>query len=427
MNLTEKAVERFKPSSERQTYRDDEQTGFGLRIEPADRGARKSFFFNAKIGGQVVFKALGVWPTMSVKAARGEAAQWAGKADTWKKAGFPIEGNPFAKPKKLPRTTVPSFEELAEAYIERHLLNPEEGALNKKRAEYDTRLLIRNFFSEWLDTPIDKITEEMVIQAREKAEGRYWQNSVVEFVRRVFNWSNGLSKKSRDKIVFYRCANPAQAIGLNKKKARDRFLQPEELLRLNEALKSEETDATTRDVVMLLLATGARRGNVFSMKWDDIDVDLGIWHVPMSKSGDGYDVPLTPVAVKTLEGRRELRKSGEQFVFPSSRAECGHITEIKKKFKLLMERAGIKNLRPHDARRTKGSFAALAGESLPRIGQMLGHKSIGATAVYARLLPQAARETSQASDEFMLQKMREAKKRLKKQNGKPKLLKVANG
>jgi integrase len=42
-------------------------------------------------------------------------------------------------------------------------------------------------------------------------------------------------------------------------------------------------------------------------------------------------------------------------------------------------------LRIHDLRRTFGAYQACAGTSLPIIGESLGHKSLAATQVYARL------------------------------------------
>ena len=67
----------------------------------------------------------------------------------------------------------------------------------------------------------------------------------------------------------------------------------------------------------------------------------------------------------------------------------------------------------HDIRRTNGSYAAIAGVPLQQIGAQLGHKSMQATQVYARLLDDAVcagRETGQAK---MLEMMRAAKKRNK--------------
>jgi integrase len=414
MNITEKFLGRVQATAARQTFRDDEVTGFGVRVESAERGGRVSFFYNVKIAGQVVFKPLGEWPSTSVKAARNDAKELAGKASAWKRNGLRAEMNPFAKQKALVRTAKPMFRELVDAYIQNRLLDPESGALNKKRAEYDARLLVKNHLSSWLDLPIDKITTEDVLAARNAAKGRYMQNSVAEFVRRIYNWSNGLNKRSKDKgRVYWPCTNPAKDVTFNGLDKRERFLGPEELLRFNEELK-KETNGDLRDVLTLLLATGARKSNVFAMRWREIDFDLGLWHVPMSKSGKGYDVPLTPAAIQTLASRRKKANDNAEFIFPSRSSATGHIIDVKKKWTVFRERAQIPDVRLHDLRRTKGSYAALSGESLQKIAAVLGHKSLGSTQIYARLNEEAARQASMAADATMEQMMNKAKKRLKR-------------
>ena len=55
------------------------------------------------------------------------------------------------------------------------------------------------------------------------------------------------------------------------------------------------------------------------------------------------------------------------------------------KWRKVLERAGIQNLRLHDIRRTLGSYQAISGASLQVIGKSLGHKSSTATEVYARM------------------------------------------
>jgi integrase len=422
MNITEKFLERLRPNSERQTRRDDELTGFGVRVEPGTSGGRKSFFYNAKVGGRVVFKSLGEWPALSVKDAREEAKEWAGKASAWKKAGCPEDANPFAKPKKVERTTTPIFRELVEAYIKNHLLDPEVGALNKERAEYDVRLLVKNYFESWLDRSIDKITPDDVLSAKNAAKGRYIQNSVVELARRLYTWSAG---SENGKANFWVVSNPAKDIALNKPKPRKRFLQPDELLKFNEELKKEQ-HADTRDALALLLATGARKSNVYAMRWENISFELRNWHVPMSKSGSDYEVALTPAAMEVLERRRREIPQDQPWVFPAP-SKSGHITDIKKRWGEFRKRAGIPDVRLHDLRRTKGSYAALSGESLQKIGALLGHQSLGSTHIYARLNQESVREASLASDAAMKSVMEQAKKRIKREARKPKLLRVANG
>src|SRR5271169_5313712 len=239
MNISEKAVEKLPASTKRQQFMDDETTGFGVRVESRSAGGRKSFFWNAKVDGEVYFKSLGEWPASSVKDARGRAKTWAGKAAKWKQDGCPEAENPLAKPKKHERTSVPTFSELVESYIKNHLLNPDPdiGALNKVRAEYDVRLLVRTHLQKWLDVPIDQITVNEVVAAKNSAKGLYWQNSVVELVRRTYNWAAG---STDGKVNFWVVSNPAKDVSTNKRQPRKEYLLPDELVRFNEELKKEK-------------------------------------------------------------------------------------------------------------------------------------------------------------------------------------------
>ena len=61
------------------------------------------------------------------------------------------------------------------------------------------------------------------------------------------------------------------------------------------------------------------------------------------------------------------------------------------------------DLRIHDLRRTLGSWQAATGASLPIIGKSLGHKSLAATQIYARLnLDPVRASVSKATDAMLL-------------------------
>jgi len=59
----------------------------------------------------------------------------------------------------------------------------------------------------------------------------------------------------------------------------------------------------------------------------------------------------------------------------------------------LLERAGLKDLRIHDLRRSLGSWQALAGASLQIIGKSLGHLRPETTQIYSRLTLDPVRES----------------------------------
>ena len=66
--------------------------------------------------------------------------------------------------------------------------------------------------------------------------------------------------------------NPVRGIKRNREKSRDRFLQSDELPRFFHAL-AEEENQTMRDYFLLSLLTGARRANMLSMQWADVNLE----------------------------------------------------------------------------------------------------------------------------------------------------------
>jgi integrase len=80
-----------------------------------------------------------------------------------------------------------------------------------------------------------------------------------------------------------------------------------------------------------------------------------------------------------------------KWVFPST-GTTGHLKSPFKFWKRLRERAGAPDLRIHDIRRTVGSYLASQGQNSFIIAKTLGHKSLDATKVYARMNLDPVRE-----------------------------------
>jgi len=422
MVLTEKVIQKLKPGAKREQYMDDSQSGFGLRV---DADGRKSFFWYAKVNGKPRFRALGEFPVVTLKEARTAAQEWTGIAAAWKHAGYP-EPDPFEKTPSAEPAGIPTVRDLIEAYIERHV---REEANNPAQAEYEVRGLAK-YFADWLDRPVDAITikdtvalkEQILRNAKDsthaRSGGKYQANRVLERLRAIYNWS---AKSEDGKTNFWPIErNPARDIKYFDEDDRERFLSPEELLRFDEQLEKEPS-AELRDFLVLALGTGARKENILSAKWADISLDLANWHIPISKSGESYEVKLTARPLKVLERRRKETPTSEPFVFPAH-SKSGHRVDLKKEWKRFRERAELPDFRMHDLRRTHGSYMAISGVSLQQIGAALGHRSLQSTEIYARLQQQAVTEAREAGERKMLELKAAAKKRAKLAARKPKLL-----
>jgi integrase len=200
--------------------------------------------------------------------------------------------------------------------------------------------------------------------------------------------------------------NPAHGVQKFQEQSRDRFLSADELGRFLAALDDLATPASARDYFTLLLLTGARRNNVRSMRWDDLDLAAATWRIPaeQSKNATPMILPLAPEAVALLE-KRKANVKGE-FVFPSIglrvKSKSGHLDNHYAAWCDVLERAKIDNLHLHDLRRTLGSWLAIGGQSMPVIAKALGHRNTATTAIYARLSIDPVRQGVNAATAAML-------------------------
>ncbi|MBU6454485.1 MAG: site-specific integrase [Cyanobacteria bacterium REEB67] len=222
-----------------------------------------------------------------------------------------------------------------------------------------------------------------------KSPSAAWR--ALAMMRAIINWG-----MKRDYLPSM--ANPCTGVESFQPLERDRFLMPSELARFDAALRQEPR--LIRDFFRLSLLTGARKGNVLAMRWDEIDFDLATWVIPGKKfkNGKTHVIPLSDRAVAILQDRYKA-SDGLPWVFPG-KAQGDHLKEPKRAWKRVLDRAGIDDLHLHDLRRSMGSYMAMQGQSLLVIGKMLGHKDGRSTAVYARfdltLVRKAAQSVSEA-------------------------------
>lgn len=131
-------------------------------------------------------------------------------------------------------------------------------------------------------------------------------NRVLALISSVYGWAMSAGVWEH---------NPALGIRRNKEKSRDRFIQGDELPRFFEAL-AEEPNEIVRDYVLISLLTGARRSNVCSMRWQDINFDRAEWRIEETKNGTPQTVALSPEAMHVLLNRRS--DDNPTFVFPGA-------------------------------------------------------------------------------------------------------------
>ena len=170
---------------------------------------------------------------------------------------------------------------------------------------------------------------------------------------------------------------------------RTRFLSEDEIARLLDACQKSR-NAWLAPLVTLALTTGARRGELESLTWEqlDLEADYGLsptMRLMRTKSGKPRVVPLMADAVAALvalEPKPE-RREGRVFRFKGS---------IRHAFELALSRAGIpRGTDPstrvsfHTLRHTAGSWLTIRGATLRSVQEILGHSNPAQTARYSHL------------------------------------------
>lgn len=146
----------------------------------------------------------------------------------------------------------------------------------------------------------------------------------------------------------------------------------------------EEINSEARDIMRMALFTGMRRGEIFRLKWEDVDTERGFLAIRNPKGGKDATIPLSDAASELLEARPRLK--GSEYVFPGRRG--GKRTDVKKALQKIRERAKFpEGFRPlHGLRHVFASGLASSGEvDLFTLQRLLTHKSPMMTMRYSHL------------------------------------------
>lgn len=161
-------------------------------------------------------------------------------------------------------------------------------------------------------------------------------------------------------------------------KGRNRRLVADEEQRLLDAADNGRNEVM-RDLIILAIETGMRRGELLSLDWAHIDLDSRVAHLPSTKNGSSRDVPLSTRATMVLQRLRESQgapSSGRPL--PTSQSAVvqawGH----------LCGRAAITGLHFHDLRHEAVSRLFERGLNVIEVGAISGHKELRMLSRYTR-------------------------------------------
>ncbi len=369
--LTKKIVESTLPQDKDLILWDSEMSGFFCKITPA---GKKSYFLYYRTQDRRQRKPkIGDHGIMTCEQARNIAQRWLLEVS---------QGNDPSGQRQEQRSN-PTIKELSEQYMK-------EYASRKKASTYkeDERLWKNNILP---------ILGALKVSSLSKSDIARFHQSLQHFPVAA-NRALALLSKALNlaELWNYRPnhSNPCRHIKKYTEQKRERFLSQEETSRLIEALEMElqrKENIWAIYAIRLLLMTGCRRGEILTLKWEEVDLENQCLRLRDSKTGKKVVYLSTP-AINIFSLIPRIK--GNPYVICGDK-EGGHLINLQKPWKRIREKIGLDDVRLHDLRHTFASIAASNGLSLPIIGALLGHKQIQTTARYAHLMGQLLIEASE--------------------------------
>ncbi len=391
--FTKTAIDRAKPKADDYFLWDGELKGFGIKIA---RGGRKSYVCKYRAGSgrtaptrRMTIGAHG--SPWTVDQARAEARKLLGRA---------ANGEDPAKEKQQAKMQI-TVAALCDLYleqgigmkkastivtdkgrIERHI----KPLLGKKRVPDVSRADIKRFLQ---DVANGKTSADIKTGLHGRAivkGGKGTASRTVGLLGGIFSYAFdcGLIE-----------TNPVRGIKRFADKKCDRYLSQQELVALGKALRDGLSDGLNPQalaILKLLIFTGARKGEIETLKWADLDLESGYLRFSDSKTGQKA-IPLNAGALEILAYLP--RQDGSPYVFPAHRGD-GHYEGTPKVWRIVRAKAGLEGVRLHDLRHSFASIAVSGGASLPIIGALLGVTPSATTQRYAHLHDDPLKAASEA-------------------------------
>lgn len=364
LKLTKRSVDGLEVTGKRYTVMDDEFTGLAVRVGVS---GTKSFYYWYRDGkgraAPLRWYKLGSFPSMAVEQARTLAKE---------AAALVVNGKDPAGMRNVEKG-MPTVAEALERFLEEHVIAKRKGSTHVQYRGLADRSLIPALGK----LKISAVSSVHIARLHSDMKGTpYLANRALAVLAKFFGWceSQGLRDKGN---------NPAVGHEKYPEHKRSKFMQDDELASLGSALaeleEQEKIDLYAAAAIRMLIFTGARLQEILTLRWEYVDMNTGIAHLPDSKTG-AKPLHLPMPALALLESLPRIN----DWCFPSRRTD-GPLVNLRKPFMAVCARAGLDGWRIHDLRHAFASAAVNRGHSLPMIGAMLGHARPITTARYAHV------------------------------------------
>jgi integrase len=361
-NITKRTVDAARKGARDRYLWDEKLTGFGLKVTPA---GRKVYLFQYRVGGRTRRVTIGQHGPWTPTRARAKAKSLSGDVAAGRDPAASRDKS------KADRSLGELFAQFMAEHVETKLRASTANGYKRLARLFVLPQLGRRKVGELQRADVAKVHHAM-------RETPFQANRTVALLGKFFTWTEKRGLRPDG-------SNPCRHVEKYREARRERFLSQAEMARLGDALRHVETEQRFSPwaiaAIRLLAFTGARRGEIISLRWEHVSQERACLMLPESKTGS-KTILLNPPALAILQAIPRIE--GNPYVICGER-QGRHISNIEHPWQRIRALAGLDDVRLHDLRHSFASVGAAGNTSLIIIGKLLGHTQPQTTQRYSHL------------------------------------------
>lgn len=247
---------------------------------------------------------------------------------------------------------------------------------NRPRTYRDRKHLVRMLKRYVPDMPVDSVSQIAIERFKRERGVEGVRPATIN--RAVAMFKHFIGRAVTEGWVSDETARSVRSVAMLKEPpGRVRYLSDDEARRLLEGLRPD-----VRDIVVVAMFTGMRRGEILGLRKSAVDFDAKLIALTETKTNKARYIPIHECLVEILQ--RACDRSPSEYVF-ATKAGRPLTHRVAALFRMTVRRLGIKNLRFHDLRHDFATKLRRRGAGLDLIATLLGHTTLAMTQRYAHL------------------------------------------